>query len=128
MGEFSETTTAVDVVSKHGNPFDTDSPLIRNLVTCSELDLQQSKFLLQVLELGEKAYAEFRKCRLQDKSKKLFDTIPKTRIKIDLGKETNFFTRHVEYARSRQYDVNHPLTYEIISMPLLNKGRSSTQV
>ena len=35
-----------------------------------------------------------------------------------LGKETNFFTRHIEYARSRQYDVNHLQTYEISSMPL----------
>ena len=44
-----------DSISKHGNPFDLGSSSIRNLVTCSEVDLKLSAFLLKVIEVGETA-------------------------------------------------------------------------
>ena len=80
--------------------------------------------MLKCKELGQQIYADFYQSRLDKKSVKLFDNIPKTRkttksesliIKFDLNKEAVNFLRKVDFARLRKYDIKHLLTYEISS-------------
>ena len=77
--------------------------------------------LLNTLPIGEYAYAEFWKSRLEEKSVKLFDTIPKIRIltklpaikkKIDRTKEITFLLT-INYARLRDYNIKNLIKHEI---------------
>ena len=77
--------------------------------------------LLNTLPIGEYAYAEFWKSRLEEKSVKLFDTIPKIRIltklpaikkKIDRTKEITFLPT-INYARLRDYNIKNLIKHEI---------------
>ena len=77
--------------------------------------------LLNTLPIGEYAYAEFWKSRLEEKSVKLFDTIPKIRIltklpaikkKIDRTKEVTFLLT-IDYARLRDYNIKNLIKHEI---------------
>ena len=75
--EFSDAITETDeicvnqlaeYISKYGNPFSTENYDIQNLATGAQLDKKDSQFLLNVIAIGESAYAEFRKTRLEEKT------------------------------------------------------------
>ena len=95
-----------------------------NIVTGSQLTKDSSDFLLHCLEMGEESYNQFYKTRLEEKSSKLFDVIPKTRkviktvkgnAKIDLNKETVTLLRYIDYARIRNYSIENLFQYELTS-------------
>ena len=112
-----------DYISNCGNPFKTEGSYpITNIVTNAQLDAESNAFLLQCLTMGEAACDGFYKSRLEDKTAKLFDTIPKTRKskrstanapKLDIKKETVSFMRYIDYARLRNYDIKNLLQYEL---------------
>ena len=52
---------------------------ITNFLTDDQLNVESNTFILQCLQLGETADSHFNKYRLQEKTAKLFDTIPKAR-------------------------------------------------
>ena len=75
-----------------------------NIVTGEEFDEKTTEFYLGCCERGERLYREFRKTQLLEKTKLLFDTIPKPKIMktksqelsksvIDVEKETTNFLR-----------------------------------
>ena len=113
----------VDYMAQRGNPFETSGHnVVKNIVTGTHLETETLEFLTKSIQIGEDAYTEFRKSRLDEKSVKLFAVIPKTRKsrkvsapkrKRDVQKETNLFMRNIDYARLRNYDVRNLLTYEI---------------
>ena len=114
----------VEYISKYGNPFSTEDYDIQNLATVTQLDKKDSQFLLNVIAIGESAYAEFRKTRLEEKTAQIFDNIPKTRIstklstkknKSDIIKETANFMRNINYARLRYYNIANLLKYGMTS-------------
>ena len=69
----------VAYVNERGNPFDGREILIKNLVTGATFNKKSSSFILNCFSEGKVAYEKFRKERLEIKSTKLFDTIPKSR-------------------------------------------------
>ena len=114
----------VQHTSKHGNPFSTENYDIQNLATGAQLDKKDSQFLLNMIAIGESVYVEFRKTRLEEKTAQIFGNIPKTRIstklstkknKSDIIKETANFTRNIDYARLRNYNIANLLKYEMTS-------------
>ena len=122
----------VEYISKHGNPFSTENYDIQNLATGAQLDKKDSQFLLNVIAIGESAYAEFRKTRLEEKTAQIFDNIPKTRIstklsakknKSDIIKETANFIRNIDYARLRNYNIANLLKYEMTKYIFLSHKR-----
>ena len=66
-------------VNERGNPFDRRDILINNLVTGATVNEKSSSFILNCFSEEKVAYEKFRKERLEIKSIKLFDTIPKSR-------------------------------------------------
>lgn len=129
--EFSQKRTETDkkcvkqvtsYMAERGNPFDVKEGLIKNLATGATLDDESSRFYLNCLANGKEAYENFKEERLEKKSKKLFDTIPKTRSTRqtakksktpDVKKETIDFLCTIDYARLRQFNVEELLSYEI---------------
>ena len=119
-------------ILQRGNPFNNENQGIQNLATGALLDKKASQFLLNVMLIGESAYAKFRKGRLEEKSVQLFDSISKTRTqsklstkkeKNDILKEITAFMRNIDYARLRDYSLTNLLKYEITSTSFyLTKG------
>ena len=58
-------------ISQRGNPFNTKNQGIENLAAVALVDKKASQFLLNVIPTGERAYAEFRKGTLEEKSVQL---------------------------------------------------------
>ena len=89
----------IDYILKRCNPFEiVYSSEFVNIVTNTKIDRETADFLLKSVEIGDSARKDFYKSRLEQKSSKLFDTIPKTRkvkrptataLKYDLNKETD---------------------------------------
>ena len=80
--------------------------------------MKVTNFFRSSIEVGEKAFDEFRCTRLQNKTVDLFDTITKTRTaqkllavhkKVDIAKETVKFMRNIDYARLRNYSIKNLL-------------------
>ena len=85
---------------------------------------KSSSFFLNCFSEGKVAYEKLKKKRLEIKSTKLFDTIPKSRSSFKNGKpwkapdikeETVNFLRTVDYARIRGFDVEYLLTHGIVA-------------
>ena len=130
--EFSKQRTETDIhcvkqlvayVNERGNHFDGREIRIKNLGTGATFNGKSSSFL-NCLSEGKVAYEKFRKERLEIKSTKLFDTIPKSRSSFKKGKswkapdikeETVNFLRTVDYSRLRGFDVEYLLTHEIVA-------------
>ena len=111
----------IDYIRQRENPFTTlSSQPITNINTNEQLNVESNTFPLQCLKVGEIAYSHFNKFWLQEKTAKLFDTIPTTRtVKrsstcvpiFDTKKETASFVRYIDYARMRNYDIKNFLHY-----------------
>ena len=93
-------------------------------MTGTKVEKTTSDYLINCIDIGEKAYCDFHKSRLEMKTAGLFDTIPKScRIvkiatrttKYDIKKETVAFIRNIDYARLRNYDIKILLQYELTS-------------
>ena len=115
----------IDYVSQRRNPFKTGTNVtIENIATGTKVEKTTSDFLINCIDIGEVAYRDFHKSRLELKTSGLFDTIPKSRqikeiatqtAKYDLKKETVAFIRNVDHARVRNYDIDILLQYELTS-------------
>ena len=123
--EFSGRITKADTTSvaalmknicQRGNPFDLSNPRgVMNIATGAVLTEEDEKFYLNHATLAKSAREEFYQTRLRDKSKSLFDNIPKTRKptgkgnsagkSYDLNKETVQFLRYIDYGRLRGFDM-----------------------
>ena len=77
---------------------------ITNICTRVHLDREASEFHLGWITIGAEEYGKFKSERLERKTVKLFDVIPKIRKKkinthasntVDLKKETVSFVRHI---------------------------------
>ena len=122
----------VAFVNERGNPIDGRKILIKNLVTGAIFNKKSSPFNLNCFSERNVAYEKFRKERLEIKSTKLFDTIPKCRSSFkkgkprkapDINEDTVNFLRTVDYARLRGVDVEYLLTHEIVATSYyLTKG------
>ena len=93
--EFSKQCTETDLqcvkqlvpyVNERGNPFDGREILTKNLVTGATFNEKSPSFILNCFSEGKVAYKKFRIERLEIKSTKLFDTIPKNRSSFKKGK------------------------------------------
>ena len=143
--EFSEEITKNDVenvsniksfVKDHINPFviSPDSNKIRNLATGVVMNTQESNYLLNCLIVGEESYQNFKKERLDEKTKDLFNTIPKSnKIKkvlvatksINIKKETIKALKYIDYDRLRTFDLAELLKFELTKTSLyLTKDNS----
>lgn len=112
----------VSYVTQRGNPFDVNNTTLKNLATGTSFSKESSEFLLSCVKKGEESYEKFVVERMDEKSVKLFEKIPKSqsgkkkskvRKAIDVRKETVNFVRTIDYARLRQLDVSDLLKYEI---------------
>ena len=93
-------------------------------MTGTKVEKTTSDYLINCIDIGEKAYCDFHKSRLEMKTAVLFYTIPKspglkkiaTRTpKYDIKKETVAFIRNIDYARLRNNDIKILLQYELTS-------------
>lgn len=132
--EFSTNRTREDMnsvekissyIKARGNPFMEAQNAPRDIATGKQIDEFLVKHLMDAVSIGEKEYADFKEARLQKKTVNLFETIKNTKwenrkmnlpnkIK-DVKKETLAFTRVIEIARIRGYDLKSLLQYEIAS-------------
>ena len=113
--EFSETATQdgresaakmIQFIEKRSNPFNVSSTEMENLSSGEQLDPKLVGFRIKCTTKGEEEYQKFKKQRLEKKSVKLFDLIPKLVMengskqqkerKIDVNKLTVEFMRQVE--------------------------------
>ena len=113
----------VDFLLRRGNPFDTSYCItLINIVTNTDIDKESEQFLLNCVSIGSEACKDFIVTRVEQKTSKLLDTIPKTRkstkvketnVKLDVKKETVAFMRNVDYARLRGFNIRNLLQYEL---------------
>ena len=68
-----------DYILERGNPFDMSQNSIVNICTGVQLDSETSEFFQNCIEIGECEYKKFKTDRLEKKTQKLLDTIPKVR-------------------------------------------------
>ena len=105
------------------NPFALqETKELKNLVTENHFTEQERTFLFECLTIGSKAYTDFVEERLNNKSKKLFDTLscdskrPKKPVdskEKDVRIETMQFCKNVDIARTRKYNIHKLLSFEI---------------
>ena len=126
--EFSETATQdereavakmIQFVEERGNPFDVSSTKMKNLSSGEQLDPKLVDFRIKCTIKGEEEYQKFKEERLEKKSVKLFDLIPKLvmengskqqkKRKIDVNKLTVEFMRQVDITRTRNYHLRELL-------------------
>ena len=83
-------------ISQRENPFNTENQGIQNLATGAQLNKKASQFSLNMIPVGESAYVELQKGRLEDKSGQLFGSIPKTGIptKLSTRKKKQYIKRN----------------------------------
>ena len=116
---------AVDYIGNKHNPFVTEiNDQMRNLVTEEHIPTETTQFSLQWNALGTDIYKEYIDTRYINKSKKLFDRLPRVKTlvdrkqeqekKVNLHRETMKFCRKIDVARSRRYDIYKLLSYEIL--------------
>ena len=118
----------MEYIQERGIFFDIDQSSNTNISTGVQLDRKASVFFLGCIEKGEEEYLKFKSARLENKTQKLFDSIPKVRKRKaktngsssgDLEKETVSFLRYIDYARLRQYEIRQLLQFEITSTSFL---------
>ena len=131
--EFSRTTTVndhkdveamADYITKNCDVLKPGK--LTNISSGFELPEETNSLLLQGFEIGEAAYQEYRKKRLEERTLGLFDTIHDPHIKKkkkkkksenegkpDLEKIKNGFMRTIDIARTRSYIMRKLLSYEL---------------
>ena len=134
--EFSNATTKEDIESvesikkyaaSHQDPFDTSlTKNITNIVTAEMLQNFKIEYLLNSVEQGETLYKQFVETRLIEHSKSLFDTLTKRNKKgsvsssdepVDIQNENVKALKYIDIARTRDFDVEELLTYELSKQP-----------
>lgn len=99
---------------------------LSNMISGIQFSDEMSGSLLNCFETGDELYKEYRQTRLVERTKGLFDTIHKIHSKKkkcsnenkpDLNKVKADFTRCIEVARTRNYDVQKLLSYELTDKP-----------
>jgi hypothetical protein len=115
---------------------------LSNMISGIELPDKIADSLLNCFEKGEELYKDYRKTRLVERTKGLFDTIHRVHFKKkkilkenkpDLSKLKGEFSRYIEVARARNYDLRKLLSYEVTDKPYflspdgcyLTKGKKS---
>ena len=92
------------------------------MITGATLLDEEASSLLNCMERGENDYLDYRKSRIIDKNKSLFDTISfktnrkknkRTKKSFDLTKVHAEFTRTIDIAQVRGYSVRNLLSYEL---------------
>ena len=87
---------------------------LSNMISGIELPDEITDSLLNCFEKGEELYKDYRKTRLVERTKGLFDTIHRVHFKKkkilkenkpDLSKLKGEFSRYIEVARARNYDL-----------------------
>ena len=95
------------------------------MITEAEISEDRSNFILEVEDYGERLYTEYKKERLVEKTKQIFDTISKpipgkkkvsAEKEIKPEKELLTLIRTVDIARARGYDLRNLLRYEIAAL------------
>ena len=114
----------VEYVEERRGLFNLDQNEITNICIGVHLDGEASQFHLGCITIGEEDYGKFKSDRLEKKTVKIFDVIPKVRKKksntyvsntVDLKKETVSFLIHIDFATLRMYNIQHLLQFEINS-------------
>ena len=84
------------------------------------------EYLLNSVEQGETLYKQFVETRLIEHSKSLFDTLTKRNKKepvsssdkpVDIEKENVKALKYIDIVRTRNFDVEELLTYELSKQP-----------
>ena len=98
-------------ITQHGNPFVLSNPSVVNLLTGVQLDQETTKFLLSCIDTGEHECIKGKVNRLQNKTEKLLENIPKLRkanrkpdgsiLTYDIRKETITFMRNIDRLNTR---------------------------
>ena len=126
--EFSEIATQeereavakmIQFIEERGNPFDVSSTEMEKPFFWQTTRLKLVDFRIKCTTKREKKYQKFKEERLEKKSAKLFDLIPKLEMengskqekkrKIDVNKLTVEFMHQVDIARTRNYDLRELL-------------------
>ena len=99
------------------------------------LQIFKIKYLLNSVEQGEMLYKQFAETRLIEHSKSLFDTVTKETKKetvtssdkrVHIEKENVKALKYIDTARTRNFDVQELLTYELSKQPrYLTKEKAS---
>ena len=143
--EFSDSVTKKDQAIKEFVASRCDimkAGKLSNMISGIELPDEIADSLLDCFEKGEELYKDYRKTRLVERTKGLFDTIHRVHFKKkkilkenkpDLSKLKGEFSRYIEVARARNYDLRKHLSYEVTDKPYflspdgcyLTKGKKS---
>ena len=116
---------AVEYIKNRSNPCTTEiKDQMKNLITEDYISTGSTQLTLRCITLGTELYEEYIETRYINKSKKLFDRLPRVKIsadqkqgpekKVDLRKETMKFCRKIDVARFRQFDIYKLLSSEIL--------------
>ena len=134
--EFSNATKKEDIESvesikkyaaSYQDPFDIS--LMKNVTNNATGEMPESfeiEYLLNSVEQGETLYKQFVETRLIEHSKSLFDTLTKRNKKesvsssdkpVDIEKENVKALKYFDIARTRNFNVEELLTYELSKQP-----------
>ena len=134
--EFSNATKKEDIESvesikkyaaSYQDPFDIS--LMKNVTNNATGEMPESfeiEYLLNSVEHGETLYKQFVETRLIEHSKSLFDTLTKRNKKepvsssdkpVDIEKENVKALKYFDIARTRNFNVQELLTYELSKQP-----------
>ena len=108
---------------------------ITNIATGEILQNFKIEYLLNSVEQGETLYKQFVETRLIEHSKSLFYTLTKRNKKepvssidkpVDIGKENVKALKYIDIARTRDFDIDELLKYELSKQSrYLTKEKSS---
>ena len=134
--EFSNATKKEDIESvesikkyaaSYQDPFDIS--LMKNVTNNATGEMPESfeiEYLLNSVEQGETLYKQFVETWLIEHSKSLFDTLTKRNKKesvsssdkpVDIEKENVKALKYFDIARTRNFNVEELLTYELSKQP-----------
>ena len=134
--EFSNATKKEDIESvesikkyaaSYQDPFDIS--LMKNVTNNATGEMPEKfeiEYLLNSVEHGETLYKQFVETRLIEHSKSLFDTLTKRNKKepvsssdkpVDIEKENVKALKYFDIARTRNFNVQELLTYELSKQP-----------
>ena len=118
----------IQFIEERGNPFHGSSTEMKNLSSGEQADPKLVDFKMKCSARGEEECHKLKEERLEKKSVKLFDLIPKLvmenggkqqkKRKIDINKLTVKLMLQVDIARTRGYDLRQLLRHELISPSL----------
>lgn len=128
----------ISYIMSHENPtvvLPTTECRLHHILTQEIVTNEIKESLLNMYDAGKKLYAEFRRERFVEKSKKLTDTIHRHNMKsfknlhsnmkpedikrTDPKKELAKAQKVIDIARVREYDMKHLFTYDLVSTSYL---------